>query len=737
MDADSVATGKGRDDLVDPHDLSVTAVPRPTQGGAPITAVHSVTYDISPSSNFSHRGRRRAKCRSLVGALSLVALTGAGLVAATPSMAAAYPSADVVVSGHGYGHGIGMGQWGAFGYATGQDGGLGPQTYSWIVNHYYGPATLVSTPGNDSQTIKVAMTEDNTANLIATAPGGVTVPGSANSPAVMMVPQGAGTGDWNIHAGASCQGPWTPAPVATVPSAQALTQAASGGAVQLCSGSGGAQVMGSLQGLYNSADASRVINIVPLGAYLDAVVPSESSSGWATFGGPGPQGQDWGFQELEAQAVAARSYVLSTPLGYGGYADTCDQTCQSYPGIVNETAVATLAVSNTAGQVMEFSGGQIATTEYSASTGGYTASSAEQSPFTPVPDAGDAVCIPGSGYSCNPNHNWEVSIPVTTVQSVLPQIGSLQSIAITGRNGYGDWGGRVTTMVVSGSSGSATLTGSQFAGDFNLPSNWFTVTSNPSGGVGGYQLAAADGGIFTFGNAGYFGSMGGQHLNQPVVGMAPTNDHGGYWEVATDGGIFTFGDAGYFGSTGNIHLNAPIVGMAADPATGGYWLVASDGGIFAFNAPFYGSMGGQHLNQPIVGMAAVPGGTGYWLVSSDGGIFSFGTGAGFYGSTGNISLVQPVVGMAVAPGGNGYWLSAADGGVFTFGPGASFYGSDAGQPNVAGTVGLLPTATGGGYLDITGSGRVTNFGDAPQFGDLTTVLSSYSGHVVAGATTPG
>ena len=56
---------------------------------------------------------------------------------------------------------------------------------------------------------------------------------------------------------------------------------------------------------------------------------------------------------------------------------------------------------------------------------------------------------------------------------------------------------------------------------------------------------------------------------------------------------------------------------------------------------------------------------------------------------------------------------------------------------MAGTVGLLPTATGGGYLDITGSGRVTNFGDAPQFGDLTTVLSSYSGHVVAGATTPG
>jgi len=60
-------------------------------------------------------------------------------------------------------------------------------------------------------------------------------------------------------------------------------------------------------------------------------------------------------------------------------------------------------------------------------------------PFTPVPDAGDAVCIRARATAATEPH-WEVSIPVTTVQSVLPQIGSLQSIAITGRNGYGDWG---------------------------------------------------------------------------------------------------------------------------------------------------------------------------------------------------------------------------------------------------------------------------------------------------------
>ncbi len=82
----------------------------------------------------------------------------------------------------------------------------------------------------------------------------------------------------------------------------------------------------------------------------------------------------------------------------------------------------------------------------------------------------------------------------------------------------------------------------------------------------GYWLVAADGGIFTFGDAAFYGSEGGQHLNQPVVGMAPTPDGQGYWLVASDGGIFTFGDATFLGSEGGQHLNAPIVGMAATPS---------------------------------------------------------------------------------------------------------------------------------------------------------------------------
>ncbi len=71
-------------------------------------------------------------------------------------------------------------------------------------------------------------------------------------------------------------------------------------------------------------------------------------------------------------------------------------------------------------------------------------------------------------------------------------------------------------------------------------------------------------------------------LNAPIVGIAATPDGAGYWVVAADGGVFTFGDARFFGSLGNVSLNAPIVGIAATPDGAGYWLVAADGGVFTF-----------------------------------------------------------------------------------------------------------------------------------------------------------
>ena len=81
---------------------------------------------------------------------------------------------------------------------------------------------------------------------------------------------------------------------------------------------------------------------------------------------------------------------------------------------------------------------------------------------------------------------------------------------------------------------------------------------------GGNRLVASDGGIFAYGDAGFYGSTGSIHLNDPVVGMAATADGGGYWLVASDGGIFTYGDAGFYGSAASVP-GQDIVGMAASP----------------------------------------------------------------------------------------------------------------------------------------------------------------------------
>ncbi|HEX4162868.1 MAG TPA: choice-of-anchor Q domain-containing protein [Acidimicrobiales bacterium] len=233
-----------------------------------------------------------------------------------------------------------------------------------------------------------------------------------------------------------------------------------------------------------------------------------------------------------------------------------------------------------------------------------------------------------------------------------------------------------------------------------------------------YWMVASDGGIFTFGGAAFFGSMGGQHLNKPMVGMAAAPDGNGYWTVASDGGIFSFGpSAGFHGSTGSLHLNSPVVGMAATPDGQGYWLVASDGGIFAFgDAGFFGSMGGTHLNKPVVGMAAAAGG-GYWLVASDGGIFSFGPGAAFHGSAGSLHLNAPVVGMSATPDGGGYWTVASDGGIFNYGD-AGFFGSMGGTHLNKPVVGMAGSPVGQGYWLAASDGGIFAFGDAVFQGSM-------------------
>jgi len=125
----------------------------------------------------------------------------------------------------------------------------------------------------------------------------------------------------------------------------------------------------------------------------------------------------------------------------------------------------------------------------------------------------------------------------------------------------------------------------------------------------GYWIVDSDGGVFAFGDAGFYGSMGGRVLNAPVVGIARTQDGLGYRLAAADGGVFAFGDAAFGGSVAGRFLNAPVIGIAAEPYGGGYWLTGLDGGVFALGgAPFLGSMADQPLNQPVLGISAPAGG---------------------------------------------------------------------------------------------------------------------------------
>ena len=99
-----------------------------------------------------------------------------------------------------------------------------------------------------------------------------------------------------------------------------------------------------------------------------------------------------------------------------------------------------------------------------------------------------------------------------------------------------------------------------------------------------------------------------EQLAAPVVGMAPTATGDGYWLVAADGGLFAFGDAVFYGSIPGVlppgaTLDEPIVGIVSTVTGNGYWMIAADGGVFAFgDAEFLGSLGGSGQTE-IVALA--------------------------------------------------------------------------------------------------------------------------------------
>jgi hypothetical protein len=420
--------------------------------------------------------RNNRRWAALVACVSLGVLAGpvvpaSGAAATGRSALAPFPASKVDFIGFGDGPGLGMGQWGAFGYAT-----LEHKTYQWILGHYYGGTTLwsgTSVVSNDP-TVSVDINANDGHPVVITSGSAFTFGGHSFLPgqAARAV---LAAGEWSLSQAPSCSSTkWSPVasqlvnPMA-VPSS--LQPSASSSQVLTICEHGGVQlpVRGTVQA-FDAPHGAVTLNVLPLEEYVLGVVSAEVTWSWGLFGGTkgSPQKEAWGFQALEAQAVATRSYVAAEIVsgGWQPYATTCDAYCQSYPGMTDETPVMDAAVTDTAGEILEQPGqtpptplpvqppglpgqpgvshlgapagratqpGTPVYAEYGASTGGYTGGG----PFPGVVDRGDVICIKSSYYTCNPCHRWSAAVPVSALEKAFKSIGQLAAVDITQRNGHG------------------------------------------------------------------------------------------------------------------------------------------------------------------------------------------------------------------------------------------------------------------------------------------------------------
>ena len=334
--------------------------------------------------------------------------------------------------------------------------------------------------------------------------------------------------------------------------------------------------------------------------------------------------------------------------------------------------------------------------------------------------AGDVTTIHPTYSGPDASAEWIEELP-TVVGGVQPTLANFGSATFT-------------QMQASTSSGAPGLTavnmidesGNVIARAGAVANNSFTDSFVPS--PHGYWLVGSDGGIFSFGEAQFYGSTGSLHLQRPVVGIVPTSDRGGYWLDASDGGVFSYGDTQFYGSIPGLglhpagsgqpnSLNAPIVGMVPSIDDNGYFMVGSDGGVFAFgDAHFAGSCPGiGGCSGAAVAVMPDHSGNGYWLVTTTGNIYTFGD-APYFGAPAHGTVTSAVA----TPDGQGYLVVLSNGEVFHYGdapadgspPSGDFAGLDA-------ATAIFNTSDGAGYWVSSALGAVYHFGTAPDDGGMT------------------
>jgi hypothetical protein len=257
--------------------------------------------------------------------------------------------------------------------------------------------------------------------------------------------------------------------------------------------------------------------------------------------------------------------------------------------------------------------------------------------------------------------------------TILPGSHLESSTTISGQHSY--W-------LVGSDGGVFSFGSAQFYGSAaNLHLQSPVVGISPTADRGGYWLVASDGGVFAFGDANFYGSIPGlgiapddspklPRLNAPIVGIVPSHDDGGYFLVAADGGVFTFGDAKFEGSCPGIGgCSSGIAGMMTDSTGNGCWLVTYTGDVYTFgDASDYGEPAAYLPYATEVNSAVrTPSGNGYWILFSDGEIYTYGDAAYLGSPFGQIEFSNPASAIFATADGGGYWVTTFNGTVYAYG----------------------------------------------------------------------
>jgi SpoIID/LytB domain protein len=376
----------------------------------------------------------------------------AACVAATAALllpASAQAATVFTLTGHGWGHGIGMSQYGALGYA--EHG----WSYVQMLDHYFTGTHIGPLPA--SVTERVLLSSGPAVHFGASS--GMTLRDAAGTSKKLTaglyhLQRGGSAGHLQLVSratGAVTKG--LVAPVTIRPGAQPLQLRDSAGI-----GFAGDHWHGTFRVLI-SGSSLLCVDVVGLEKYLRGVVPSEMPASW-----PAPA--------LKAQAVAARSYAVATrnPSGlFDAYADTRSQV---YGPIEHEAAASTAAVTATAHRVVWYKR-TVATTFFSSSSGGRTASeqsawgtSTGQPYLVPVVDRYDAA------GGANPNHDWPVATYTPAgLARALGLAGVIGSVTMT-IDGPSQ---RILDLGVTSSGGASTLSGPTVQSRMGLRSNYFRI----------------------------------------------------------------------------------------------------------------------------------------------------------------------------------------------------------------------------------------------------------------------